>query len=271
MYLLDPTRGRRRRHGLEDRVRSAAHEIEDVAEKAGRDVQNRARGIAARVRGSSPTRRPSRGLLSSGTPERRLLQGGMGALVGLWGLGRGGLVGLGAIVGGGYLIADAAVARQHGGILVQKTLTIHVPVEQVFAFWSRFENFPQFMEHVQEIRSDGDRSHWRVSGPAGTSLEWDAEITKRIENRVIAWRSLEGSAVENHGEVHFERVGDGATRISIHMSYHPPGGALGHAVAGFLLGDPKTLMDDDLLRLKSLLENGKTTVRSRELHVDELH
>lgn len=269
MYLLDPYQGRRRRHGLVDRLRGAVHDVEDIAGKAQRDVENRARGLAARARGSGPSR-GRRTLLSAGTPERRLLEGSFGTLAAIWGLARGGLLGAGAFAGGSYLIACAAIPRQDGAIRVQKTLTIEAPIEQVFQFWSRFENFPQFMEHVLEVRSAGDRSHWKVSGPAGAPIEWDAEVTEYIENRTIAWRSMEGSSVEHHGEVHFERAGDRATRISIHMAYLPPGGALGHAVAGFLQGDPKTLMDDDLLRLKSLLEQGKATAHSREVHIDEL-
>jgi uncharacterized membrane protein len=65
-------------------------------------------------------------------------------------------------------------------------------------------------------------------------------------------------------------VGDDATRISVHMVYRPPGGALAHAAAGFLLGDPKTLMDDDLLRLKSLFERGKTRVKGDQVSRDDL-
>jgi uncharacterized membrane protein len=271
VYLLDPRRGRRRRHGIEDRLRGAASDIQALAGKARRDVENRARGLAARARGSRPTRAPRRHLLSRGTPERRLLEGGVGSLLALWGVARGGLVGFGAAAAGASLIACAAVPRQDGIIRVQKTLTIQAPIDQVFEFWSRFDNFPRFMEHVQEVRSDGDRSHWRVSGPAGIAVEWEAEVTEQIPNRKIAWRSVEGSAVEHHGEVHFEPIDDHQTRISILMAYNPPGGALGHAVAGFLQGDPKTLMDDDLQRVKSLLERGKTTAGSREVTAGELH
>ena len=59
-------------------------------------------------------------------------------------------------------------------------------------------------------------------------------------------------------------------RISVHMAYWPPGGALGHAAAGFLLGDPKTLMDDDLLRLKSLFERGKTRIKGDQVSRDDV-
>jgi uncharacterized membrane protein len=269
VYFLDPQRGRRRRHVLQDRVRGAVHEIEDLADKAQRDVENRARGLAARATGSAPSRNAD--MLSVGMPARRLLEGGGGSLLALWGLARGGVVGLGALAGGAYFIACAAAPRMDGIIRVNKTITIEAPIEEVFGFWSKFDNFPRFMEHVEEVRSEGDRSHWRVSGPAGVTVEWDAEIVERVANRKIAWRSIEGSTVEHHGQVTFERIGDNRTRISIQMAYDPPGGALGHAVAAFLQGAPKKLMDDDLLRLKSLLEDGKTTARSREVTTRELH
>jgi uncharacterized membrane protein len=271
MYFFDPDRGRRRRRMFEDRARAAVHDVESIADKAQRDLENRAHGLAARARGSNPTLHRRRGLLGQGTPERRLLEGWVGITAAAWGIFRGGIAGFGALAAGSYFVARAVVPLQDGMIRVQKTITIDAPVEAVFALCARFESYPRFMEHVLDVRTDGDRSHWRVTGPAGIPIEWDAELVERIENRKLVWRSLPGASVEHHGEVHFERVGDGATRISIHMAYEPPGGALGHVVAGFLLGDPKQLMDDDLLRLKSLLEDGKATAHHREVRVDELH
>lgn len=269
MFLLDPDRGTRRRHGLVDRLRGTVGDVQDLAVKARRDAENRAHGVAARAHGSPPTRRARR-LMTDGMPERRLAEIATGGLGVVWGLARGGLVGAGALVAGASLVAHALVPRQDGIIRVQKTLTIRRPLEEVFAFFARFENYPRFMQHVLDVRRDGERWHWRVAGPAGVPVAWDAQILELVENRKIVWRSVEGSMIEHHGEVHFERVGD-ATRISVHMAYHPPGGAVTHAVAAFLQGDPKTLMDDDLLRLKSLLEQGKATGHTGEVRRDELH
>jgi uncharacterized membrane protein len=271
MYFLDPRRGRRRRHGLEDRARAAIDGIEDIAGKAVRDTANRMRGTLARARGATGRSSRRRGLFAEGLPERRLFEAGAGISFALWGLLRGGFVGLGAFAGGAALLSRAIVARQDGIIRVQKTATIRAPVERVFGFWSHFENFPHFMEHVVDVQVDGDRSHWRVVGPMGVAVEWDAEITERIENRKIAWRSVSDGSVDHHGEVHFERLGENLTRISIHMAYNPPGGSLGHALAAFMHGDPKTLMDDDLLRLKSLLETGKTRIHSRRVTSQDVH
>ncbi|MCI0458181.1 MAG: SRPBCC family protein [Gemmataceae bacterium] len=143
------------------------------------------------------------------------------------------------------------------GIHFLKTIHLAVPVEQAFAFWSSFENFPQFMTHVREVRDLGDgRSRWTVEGPAGIPVHWDAVATQQIPNRLLAWESVPGSPVAHAGVVHFQPNSDGSTRVHIRLSYVPPAGVLGHAVAALFGADPKREMDDDLLRMKSFLETG---------------
>jgi uncharacterized membrane protein len=272
MFLFDPDRGRRRRHRLEDRTRSAVGTVEDLAGKARRDVTNRAHGLAARARGSSSTRR-GRTLIRLGSPERRLLEGGAGALAVLWGVAHRGLLGLGAVVGGGYLLACAAVTRKDGIIQVQKTITIRAPIQHVFRFWSQFENFPRFMEHVREVTRDRKnplRSHWEVAGPGGVTMKWDAEVTRHVPDELFAWKTLPGSGIEHAGSISFEEVGEDTTRVHVRMTYHPPAGALGHAVATMLGADPKTRMDDDLVRFKSLLEEGRIRVHGQQIAREEL-
>jgi uncharacterized membrane protein len=149
---------------------------------------------------------------------------------------------------------------------VQKVITIHSPVERVYEFWSHYENFPRFMAHVREIRpEDGNRSHWVVAGPAGIPVEFDAITTREIPNQLIAWRSLPDQEIKTSGSVRFEPVQDGATRVTVQMSYTPPAGALGHTVAALFGADPKQAMDEDLARLKSLLEVGKTSVEGQTI------
>ena len=153
------------------------------------------------------------------------------------------------------------VGGERLAIEIHKNITVHAPVEEVFGFWRAMENFPRFMSHVEDVRTSGeDRSHWRVRGPAGTVFEWDALVTRLIPYQVLAWKSVEGSTVENAGILHFEATNKGrSTRLDIRMSYHPPVGALGHVFARLLGADPKKQMDDDLMRLKSLIETGKAT------------
>lgn len=153
----------------------------------------------------------------------------------------------------------------------QKTITVRAPVDDVFSFFLSFESFPRFMAHLREVerRSDG-RLHWTAVGPAHIPVSWDAEVTKLVPNKLIAWRSLPGEPIANAGVVRFEPTPDGGTRLDIKMSYNPPGGALGHAVASLFNADPKHAMDEDLMRFKSLLEQGKTTARGKEVRLEPL-
>jgi uncharacterized membrane protein len=143
---------------------------------------------------------------------------------------------------------------------VQKTITINAPVGDVYAFWSGYENFPRFLSRVLEVTSSDKRpgqSHWKVAGPAGAPVEFDAEITRAIPNRLLAWRTLEGSPVAHAGIVRFDPEPDGRTRVHIRMSYNPPAGWLGHGMATAFGADPKNSMDADLVRMQTLIETGR--------------
>lgn len=143
-------------------------------------------------------------------------------------------------------------------ITVEKSINVNAPVDVLFGLWANFENFPKFMTNVQDIKIIGEGlSHWTVSGPAGVPVEWDAEITRLVPNEMIAWKSLEGSTVANAGYVLFEPNNDGSTEVTVRISYNPPAGAIGHAVATIFGADPKSEMDADLLRMKAMLETGK--------------
>ncbi len=147
---------------------------------------------------------------------------------------------------------------------LRKAIHVEAPREEVFAFFRAFENFPKFMTHVHEVQRTGEgRWHWTVDGPAGTSVEWDAEVSAFVPNEVIAWRTVPGASVASSGTARFEDQGNG-TRLDIQLSYNPPAGAIGHAIALLVGADPKRQMDDDLLRLKSLLEQGKAEGVTRE-------
>jgi len=192
----------------------------------------------------------------------RLLAIAGGTALALYGLGRRGPgAALMAIVGAG-LAARAAtnmeLRRMLGvgprGIDIEKAIHIDAPREWVFDLWTAYEHFPRFMSNVEEVRPlDDTRSHWIVKGPAGSHLEWDAAITECLRPQVLAWRTEAGAPVQHAGTVRFDEA-DGGTRVTVCMSYNPPGGAVGHAVAKLLGRDPKREMDDDLMRMKAFIE-----------------
>ena len=196
-----------------------------------------------------------------------------GSVLALYGLARGGLLGktLG-VTGIGLAVRGVAnrplgsLIRRNGdghGIRVNKTITIAASPEELYRFWMNVENFPKFMENVHEVRDLGaGRTHWRVAGPADMDVEWDAIITRDEPGRLISWESVPEQDVRNSGTVHFYPNPDGSTRLSVYMEYTPPAGIVGHAVASFLGQDPKSAMNEDLNRLKNLIEQGFVQGRS---------
>lgn len=142
---------------------------------------------------------------------------------------------------------------------VQKTLTVNRPVEEVYSFWRDFENFPRFMRHVESVRvSDDRRSHWRARGPAGLTVDWDAEITSERANELIAWRSVEGSQITNSGRVTFRPApGNRGTEVRVEIEYRPPAGTLGRAIAWMFGEEPAQQVREDMRRFKQLMETGE--------------
>lgn len=188
-------------------------------------------------------------------------------------------VGLGTL--GALLLARASFDRPIARILgigdgrrsveFQKTLTIRAPVDEVFAYWSNFERFPEFMDHVESVSTHDGRSHWRVRGPLGTTIGWEAETTSFVFGEKLAWKSVGGSLVKHAGIVRFQSTEDGrATRLDVRLSYNPVVGYLGHLVAAIFQVDPKKSLDDDLLRMKSLIEQGKATAHGHEVTREEI-
>jgi uncharacterized membrane protein len=154
---------------------------------------------------------------------------------------------------------------------VYKTINIAAPVERVYEFWTNYENFPRFMPHIKQVQETSPGcSHWVASGPGKSTVEWDAEITEVIPNQLLAWQSVPGSTIENAGVVRFDQNAQG-TRVTVHLSYQPPAGAVGHALAKLFGFDPKQAMDQDLIRLKSLLEIGKTRINGALVTPENLH
>jgi uncharacterized membrane protein len=148
------------------------------------------------------------------------------------------------------------------GIAIHKTIDIDAPVDRVFAFMTDWEDFPKWMSHVRVVRtagprnSVGERTHWEVDGPAGSTVEWEALTTRFEPNEMFAWKSLEGEAIRQAGRIRIQPNEQGGSRVRIELQYNPPAGALGHAVAKIFGRDPKQQMDDDLARLKTVIETG---------------
>jgi uncharacterized membrane protein len=285
-WLLDPQSGPQRRTMVRERASSAYRRSRQGLGTAGaraKGYAQRARGYAARggdggSYGSAyGSGRFQGGEAAGGTggwlqqAQRTLQGGGRGsqlatgaAGIGLagWGLSRRGPLGLVLGALGLYLVATAARQKSgagvESGIEVENEVTIDRPIHEVWEFVRDVETWPRFMQHVQEIRTTGDRrSHWRVDGPAGVVAEWDAETTGQVPNERISWRTLPGSMVESEGSLELESDGSGGTRVRLRMIYRPPAGAVGHVVAKLFRRDPRTESTHDLQNLKQAIESGQ--------------
>jgi uncharacterized membrane protein len=163
---------------------------------------------------------------------------------------------------GGYVPAVRR-SRKGGSMELTATTTVRRPVPEVYAFWRDLENLATFMAHLEEVRATGDRtSHWSAAAPFGKDVEWDAEIFDETIGEKVAWRSTGNADVPNAGTVRFLPAPDGvSTEVHVVLAYDIPGGAVGRAVARYFGEEPHQQLDDDLRRLKQVLETGEV-VRS---------
>jgi uncharacterized membrane protein len=277
VYLLDPERGQVRRERLGERLRPVLDRVGRTLERGAGSMVAPSSGYGSRIGDlegldEATLRSSERGAGAVGGSALRVA----GSLLALYGLTRRGklatalrTLGAGLMVGTG----GRGILPRRGippldrrrAVDIQKTLYIDAPIDQVYAFWSNYENFPLFMSHVREVEDLGaGRSRWSVSGPGGLPIEWSAMLTQQIPDQVIAWRSESGSMLDNAGVIRFAASGPG-TRVNLRFCYHPPAGGAGQAVAELLGSDPRAKLNEDLGRMKALLE---ATTRS-ETHGKE--
>jgi len=264
-----------------DDLIDAAYSVRGVRDVESRVETHRTSENVLGLQGGSGRTRPRPELLQENwAPGTRLLVG-VGGAIALAFPTRNRSISLTSRIVGGLLLARAvtnlpvrrffSLIRSRRTIRLQKTITIDAPVERVFEFWSNPENFARVMEHVQEVKRIGDnRFRWMVSGPAGTSVSWDSRIMQSVPNQLLAWRSEPGSFIRNGGIIRFQPTEDGGTRVHMLMSYNPPAGAIGHALATLFGLGPKSVLDEDVVRMKSLFEHGKTSAHGETVTREHL-
>jgi uncharacterized membrane protein len=136
---------------------------------------------------------------------------------------------------------------------IEKTIEVDVPVSTAYAQWTQFEEFPSFMNGVEEVRQiDDTHLHW-VASVGGKQEEWDAEITEQVANQKIAWKATGGK--ENAGVVMFHPVDDGHTKIQLRMDWESEGMV---EALGSMLGQDGRQVQSDLEQFKALVETRDT-------------
>jgi uncharacterized membrane protein len=157
-----------------------------------------------------------------------------------------------AVIAGAALLVPRLVRRFRGNQAassIEQSIDLNVPVSTAYNQWTQFEEFPRFMDHVEEVRQlDDTHLRWRARF-AGKAREWESEITEQIPDQRIAWRSTGG--VKNAGIVTFDKIGENRTRVKLRMDYEPqtPGEKFGSAI-----GAIKHTAKGNLKRFKALVE-----------------
>jgi uncharacterized membrane protein len=148
---------------------------------------------------------------------------------------------------------------------IRRTIDVDAPIGKVFQFMRDPSNFSRFMSYVKNVELNREnRLTWTVVGPAGVRVQWDTYIYALLPNLVISWRSVPRSLIMHFGALSFVPLDQNKTRVDVAMAYAPPIGALGFGVIRLLGFDPRTHVDDDLQKMKSIIESEYKQSHSRE-------
>ena len=136
---------------------------------------------------------------------------------------------------------------------IEQSIEIDAPISTVYNQWTQFEEFPQFMDGVDEVRQlDDTHLHW-VASFGGTRHEWDAQITEQRPDERVAWRNTDGK--DNAGVVTFHKIDDHTTRVMVQMDFVPEG--IKEKI-GDALGAPERRVKGDLETFKEMIESRGT-------------
>lgn len=133
---------------------------------------------------------------------------------------------------------------------IEKSIEINVPVKTAYNQWTQFEEFPRFMEGVEQVRQVDDKHlHWKAS-IGGKQKEWDAVITEQIPDQRIVWVS-QGST-KNSGMVTFSPVSENKSKLNLRLEYEPEGAV---EKTGDTIGVVSGRVEGDLQRFKDFIES----------------
>ncbi len=137
--------------------------------------------------------------------------------------------------------------------VIESSIEVAVPVSAAYNQWTQFEEFPQFMDGVEEVRQLGDtRLHW-VASVGGHRAEWDAKILEQHPDRQISWISEDGK--KTRGTVTFESLGEKQTLVRLSLGYQAEGFV---EAVGSAAGLDRRRVEGDLERFKELIEGRGT-------------
>ena len=202
------------------------------------------------------------------SPIRRGLAAAAGAALVAAGLRRRTAGGAALAPGGvGLLYRGATGTSRRNGrrVEIQRSITVHKPLDEVYAGWRDPRSQPLVWAHFAELTNATEQgAHWLVRAPLGRTLEWDARIVEERPPELVRWAAAEGGDLPNEGSVEFRGApGEWGTELTLRVRFDPPAGPVGD-VAARVFGDaPKLVLEKALRRFKSLVETGEIPTTER--------
>ena len=148
------------------------------------------------------------------------------------------------------------------GDQVTESIIVKASTEEVYSIWSNFELFPKFMRHIESVEKTGpDTSHWKMKGPLGMDVKWDAYTTRLDQNQRVAWSSKDNKGdVTTSGQAVFTTLPDGETLVTVTIQYEPNKGFTGD-MASTLFTKTDEMLVDDLRNFKSYIEGMEERIK----------
>ena len=150
----------------------------------------------------------------------------------------------------------AATVNARKAIKIERAVRVNRPSSELYEIWRDFSNVPRFMEHIESVQcADEMHSHWIARLPAGTHVEWDAEIVNDVPGTLIAWKTIGDPDVAHAGSVHFTPTADSAaTEVRLVFDYEPPFAQTIASIASHAGLTGESLVDSDLRGFKEYAE-----------------
>lgn len=201
--------------------------------------------------------------------NERVVSSAIGAFLVTYALRRFGKGGLGLLFPAGYLLyrgisgycpISASIGRDTTGnrgstFRLRKSITINCPHDEVYSVWRDLEKLPLYLKHIKKVEKIDEKTYRWTAEFSGQEFTWTAVITEDIPNRILSWRSVEPTDVENHGSVEFNELpGTESTRFDFNIFYRPAKTEMGSLIANVLTPVFKQKIRDDLRKFRDLVE-----------------
>lgn len=160
-----------------------------------------------------------------------------------------------------YDVIDKTGALKGNNLVIETSLTVNKPVQEVYNAWRNLEALPAFMKHLDSVKTiDEHTSEWKAKIPGGIgTVSWKASILMDEPNQLLTWHSLPGSTLNNSGRIQFHNNGS-TTHIEILLSYHAPFGKAGELAANLLNPVFEKMVLKDIEGFKEYIEAGNAPI-----------